>query len=126
MITWPLFAEQRLNKFLLVNEFKVAIETEMESDGFVRREEVERVVRELMEGEGGRRVRARVRELKEKAMTALDAGGSSYTAMAAAVSEWRTSAQGCAGITPVVNKLQFQKLYSAVFSPSTVAFWDYI
>nr|WEF42359.1 UGT2 [Pinus yunnanensis] len=100
VITWPLFAEQRLNKFLLVNEFKVAIETEMESDGFVGREEVERVVRELMEGEGGRRVRARVRDLKEKAMTALDAGGSSYTALAAAVSEWRTSAEGCAGINP--------------------------
>jgi len=52
MITWPLFAEQRMNKFLLVNEFKVAIEAKMESDGFIRREEVERAVKELMEGEG--------------------------------------------------------------------------
>jgi len=98
MITWPLFAEQRMNKFLLVNEFKVAIEAKMESDGFIRREEVEREVRELMEGEGGRRVRARVRELKEKARTALEEGGSSFTAMAAAVSEWRTNAESPTGI----------------------------
>jgi hydroquinone glucosyltransferase len=100
MITWPLFAEQRMNRFLLVNELKVAIEAKMESDGFIRREEVERAVKELMEGEGGKRVRARVRELKEKAMTALEEGGSSYTAMAAAVSEWRTNAESSAGIIP--------------------------
>ena len=40
-----------MNRFLLVNLFKVAIAVEMESDDFVRRGEVERAVRELMEGE---------------------------------------------------------------------------
>jgi len=100
MISWPLFAEQRLNKFLLVNEFKVAIEAKMDSDGFIRKEEVESAVMELMEGEGGRRVRARVRELKEKAMTALEEGGSSYKAIAAVLSEWSTDAENSAGIMP--------------------------
>jgi len=100
MIAWPLFAEQRMNKFLLVNEFQVAIEAKMESDGFVRREEVERAVRELMEGEGGKSIRARAKELKEAANTALQGGGSSYTAMAAVVSEWRTNAENSAGVIP--------------------------
>ena len=45
-----------------------------------------------MEGESGMRVRARVKETKKKAVTALEEGGSSYKAMAAAVSEWTTNA----------------------------------
>jgi len=90
MIAWPIFAEQKMNRLLLVNELKVAIEAKMESDGFVRRESVERAVRELMEeSDGSMAVRERARELKEKAMTALAERGSSYKAMADAVSEWR-------------------------------------
>jgi len=100
MICWPLFAEQRMNRLLLVQEFKVAIAVKMETDEFVRREEVERAVRELMEGESGMRVRARVGELKEKAVSALEEGGSSYKAMAAAVSEWTTNAAKSAAILP--------------------------
>jgi hydroquinone glucosyltransferase len=91
IICWPLFAEQKMNRFLLVNEFKVAIEVKMEGDGFVKREEVERAVRELMEGESCTRVRERGTELKEKAVTALEEGGSSYKGMAAVVSEWTTN-----------------------------------
>lgn len=93
MICWPLFAEQRFNMFLLVNEFKAAIEVKMEGDGFVRREEVERAVRELMGGDVGMRVRQRARELKEKSMAALGEGGSSYKAMDAVVSQWTTDAK---------------------------------
>jgi len=96
MIAWPVFAEQKMNKILLVNDFKIAIEAKMDSDGFVRREEVERAVRELMEGEGGVTVRERARELKEKAMAALAEGGSSYKAMAEAVSEWRKNPENSA------------------------------
>jgi len=91
MICWPLFAEQRMNRLLLVDDFKVGIPAKMESDDFVKTGEVERVVRELMEGEGGMRVRARVKEL-EAAVSALKEGSSSYKAMAAAVSEWAMNA----------------------------------
>jgi len=100
MICWPLFAEQRMNRLLLVDEFKVGIPAKMESDGFVRRGEVERAVRELMEGESGMRVRARVTELKEAAVSALEEGGSSYKGMAAAVSEWTTITANSEGIAP--------------------------
>ena len=68
----------------------------MRRDGFVGREEVERAVRQLMEGEEGKRVRARMKELKVKAVSALEKGGSSYKAMAAAVSEWTTNAENSA------------------------------
>ena len=75
-----------MNGLLLVNKLKVGIAAKMQRDGFVGREEVERAVRQLMEGEQGRRLRARMEELKVKAVSALEEGGSSYKAMAAAVS----------------------------------------
>ena len=77
-----------MNRLLVVNELKVGIAAKMQRDGFVGREEVERAVRQLMEGEQGRRLRARMEELKAKAVSELEEGGSSYKAMAAAVSEW--------------------------------------
>uniref|UniRef100_A0A0C9RSM7 Glycosyltransferase n=1 Tax=Wollemia nobilis TaxID=56998 RepID=A0A0C9RSM7_9CONI len=82
MIAWPIFAEQKTNRVVLVNQMKIAIEVKMESDGFVRREDVERAARELMEGEGGRRARERIKELKVEAEIAMTEGGSSYQAMA--------------------------------------------
>ena len=91
MICWPLFAEQRMNTLLLVNRLKVGIAAKMENDEFVRREEVERAVRELMEGGEGRMVRARMRELKVMAVSSVEKGGSSYDAMATAVCEWETN-----------------------------------
>ena len=72
MITWPLFIEQRMNGFLLVNDFKVVIELKMERNGFRHKEEVDILVRELMEGKGGKRVRVRLSELKDKVMIVLE------------------------------------------------------
>ncbi|GLJ41943.1 hypothetical protein SUGI_0868360 [Cryptomeria japonica] len=77
MICWPLFAEQKLNRLMLVNQFKVGIDIKMEKDGFVHRAEVENVVRALMEGEEGIKARENMRVLKEKAELALMEGGSS-------------------------------------------------
>ena len=75
-----------MNGLLLVNELKVGIAAKMQRDGFVGKEEVERAVRQLMEGEQGRRVSVRMEELKVKAVSALEEGGSSYKPMATAVS----------------------------------------
>ncbi|XP_057836378.2 UDP-glycosyltransferase 72B1 [Cryptomeria japonica] len=82
MIAWPLFAEQRMNKVILVKQIQVAIDLRMESNGFVRREEVERAVRELMEGEEGSKAREKMKELKDKAKIALMEGGSTMKATA--------------------------------------------
>ncbi|GLJ41940.1 hypothetical protein SUGI_0868330 [Cryptomeria japonica] len=81
MISWPLFDEQRFNSFMLVNHEKVAIDVKMERDGFVMRAEVDRAVRALMEEEEGIKARENMSELKERAKTALMAGGTSYKAM---------------------------------------------
>ncbi|XP_059072300.1 UDP-glycosyltransferase 72B1-like [Cryptomeria japonica] len=82
MIAWPLFAEQRMNKVILVKQIKVAIDLKMDNNGFVKREEVERAVRELMEGEEGRKAREKMKELKGKAKMAVMEGGSTIKATA--------------------------------------------
>ncbi|GLJ47417.1 hypothetical protein SUGI_1000620 [Cryptomeria japonica] len=82
MITWPLFAEQAMNKVILVKQIKVAIDLKMDQKGFVKREEVERAVRKLMEGEEGRMARKKMKELKEKAKMAVMEGGSTIKATA--------------------------------------------
>ncbi|GLJ47401.1 hypothetical protein SUGI_1000390 [Cryptomeria japonica] len=76
MIAWPLYAEQGMNKVILVKQLKIAIDLKIDKKGFVKREEVERAVRELMEGEEGRMARNKMKELKEKAKMAVMEGGS--------------------------------------------------
>eukprot|EP01018_Ginkgo_biloba_P004616 Gb_10317 [translate_table: standard] len=98
MIAWPIQAEQWTNSFVLVNEIKVAIGVTMENDGFVRREQVERAARGLMEGEEGKRMRMRTDELKNSAKIALEEGGNSCNALAAAAALWKENA-----ITSVVS-----------------------
>ena len=87
MIAWPQAAEQGMNKVILVKQIQVAIDLKMDSKGFVKREEVERAVRELMEGEAGAKVREKMRELKDKAEIAMTEGGSTMKATADAATD---------------------------------------
>ncbi|KAF2319685.1 hypothetical protein GH714_018005 [Hevea brasiliensis] len=57
MVAWPLYAEQRINRVLLVEEMKIALPMESEN-GFVTALEVEKRVIELMESESGKSVRS--------------------------------------------------------------------
>ncbi|KAK9152233.1 hypothetical protein Syun_010542 [Stephania yunnanensis] len=80
ILTWPLYAEQHLNAFLLVKELGLSVELKgyyrVSEDDLVTAEEVERGVRKVMEGEC-EEVRKRVEEMKEKSRRALKEGGSS-------------------------------------------------
>ncbi|CAB4267357.1 unnamed protein product [Prunus armeniaca] len=50
MVAWPLYAEQHLNRSVLVKDMEMAIAVEQrEEDGFVFGDELEKSVRELME-----------------------------------------------------------------------------
>ncbi|KAM5574847.1 hypothetical protein ABKV19_014012 [Rosa sericea] len=82
-VAWPLYAEQHLNRSVLVNDMKMAIDVEQrEEDGFVTGDEVERRVRELMESENGRELRERSLKIGEIALGALGEFGSSRRALA--------------------------------------------
>ncbi|KAL6508415.1 hypothetical protein OROHE_021957 [Orobanche hederae] len=82
MISWPIYAEQRMNRVFMVEEMKVALPLEeAAADGFVTAAELEKRVRELMDSENGRAVRHRVAEMKKAAESAVRENGSSLVAL---------------------------------------------
>ncbi|PKU71420.1 hydroquinone glucosyltransferase [Dendrobium catenatum] len=93
MAAWPLQHEQPMNARMLVEEVRIAVRVRMGGEGLVRREEVCRAVRELMEGEETGKVaraRARAREMREAAAKAVEEEGSSCRAFAEVVGQWRS------------------------------------
>ncbi|XP_059639468.1 anthocyanidin 3-O-glucosyltransferase 5-like [Cornus florida] len=82
MIAWPLYAEQRLNAALLTEELGVAVRPRvLPTKKVVGREEIERMVRTVMECKEGKLMRERVKELKYSAEKALKKDGSSYNSL---------------------------------------------
>lgn len=74
MLCWPFFAEQHTNRRFVCVEWGMG----MEVDEDVRREKVEEVVREVMEGERGKVMKENALEWKRKAGVATRVGGESY------------------------------------------------
>ncbi|TVU02493.1 hypothetical protein EJB05_52000, partial [Eragrostis curvula] len=77
MLCWPLYAEQKMNKVFVVEEFGVGVELQGWQQGLVNADEVEAKVRLVMESEEGGRLRARVTKHREAAAMAWKDGGSS-------------------------------------------------
>ena len=91
MVAWPLYAEQKLNRVLMVQEMKVALAVKEEKDGFVSRTELGERVRELMESETGKDIRQRVFKMKLSAAEALVEGGTSRVALDKLAKLWKSS-----------------------------------
>ncbi|EES19849.1 hypothetical protein BDA96_09G218000 [Sorghum bicolor] len=81
LLCWPLYAEQRLNKVFMVEEARVGVEMAGYDREVVTAEEVEAKVRWVMDSEDGRALRARVMVAKEKAVEAVQQGGTSHNAL---------------------------------------------
>ncbi|KAI3737305.1 hypothetical protein L2E82_27302 [Cichorium intybus] len=84
VVAMPMMAEQHLNARMVVEEIGMGLRVWARGKvarGIVGAEEVEKVVVELMEGEGGRRVRKRVKEVKKSAYDAMKEGGSSWRSL---------------------------------------------
>ncbi|WRX15074.1 UDP-glucuronosyl/UDP-glucosyltransferase - like 10 [Theobroma cacao] len=95
MIAWPLYAEQRMNAAMLVEDVGVAVKPKVEPGRtIVARQEVEKMVRMVMDGEEGKTIRKRVKELKESAAKALDINGSSYDSLSFVAKQWKTDDLG--------------------------------
>ena len=85
MATWPLYAEQQLNAFELVNELGLAVEIRIdyrrdwrtrEENFIVTAEEIENGIKKLMSMD--EETKQRVTEMKDKGRKCLQEGGSSY------------------------------------------------
>ncbi|XP_044468548.1 UDP-glycosyltransferase 88A1-like, partial [Mangifera indica] len=90
MVAWPLYAEQRCNKILLVEEIKIALPMmESTENGFVSSSEVEKRVRELMNSKKGNSVRKKTEAMKDEAKAAQNDGGSSCVALIKLFESWK-------------------------------------
>ncbi|GMN51826.1 hypothetical protein TIFTF001_020971 [Ficus carica] len=79
MVAWPLYAEQHMNRNVMVKDLRIAVAVEeRERDGSVSGDEVEREVRELMESEHGREIRHESLKMKNMASAALGESGSFF------------------------------------------------
>ncbi|XP_010473969.1 PREDICTED: UDP-glycosyltransferase 71D1-like [Camelina sativa] len=81
IVTWPMYAEQQLNAFLMVKELKLAVEMRLDyrvhSDELVSATEIETAVRCVMNKDNNV-VRKRVMDISKMAREATMNGGSSY------------------------------------------------
>ncbi|KAL8097796.1 UDP-glycosyltransferase 90A1-like [Apium graveolens] len=81
ILGWPMMAEQPLNTRMVVEEIKIGLRVETCDGtvrGFVKWEGLDKMVKELMEGELGKVVRKNVEEIGDAAAKAvLEEGGSS-------------------------------------------------
>ncbi|KAK9285053.1 hypothetical protein L1049_024237 [Liquidambar formosana] len=74
VICWPFFAEQHTNCRYACTVWGIGMEVNHD----VKRDEIENIVREMMEGEKGKQMKKSAREWKREAEEATDVGGSSY------------------------------------------------
>ncbi|KAK9073635.1 hypothetical protein SSX86_007959 [Deinandra increscens subsp. villosa] len=74
LICWPFFSDQQTNCGFACTEWGIG----MEINHDVKRNEVEVLVREMMQGEKGKEMRRKAGDWKTKAKEATEIGGSSY------------------------------------------------
>ncbi|XP_043716289.1 hydroquinone glucosyltransferase-like [Telopea speciosissima] len=89
MITWPLFAEQKMNAKILVDGLKVALRPKPAEDALIGRVEIARMMKGLIEGEEGKMIRNRMRVLKEAASMVLSEDGSSTKSLSEVANKWK-------------------------------------
>nr|UXB92758.1 glycosyltransferase [Helleborus thibetanus] len=88
MVAWPLYAEQRLNKVVMVEEMKIALKLEESEEGFVCANELEKRVRQLMDSDEGKIIREQTAKMSKEANAAMGVGGSSLNALSALATSW--------------------------------------
>nr|AFI71901.1 flavonol 3-O-glucosyltransferase [Paeonia lactiflora] len=75
MLCWPFFAEQQVNCRYACTTWGIG----MEIDSKVTREEVKQLVKEMLEGEKGNKMREKALDWKKKAEASVVEGGSSFS-----------------------------------------------
>ncbi|KAI8545446.1 hypothetical protein RHMOL_Rhmol07G0040400 [Rhododendron molle] len=89
LIVWPLFAEQKMNAVMLYEGLKVALRPKANEIGIVKREEIARVVKELIEGEEGKKVREKMKGLQDAAGKELNKDESSAKSLSELAFRWK-------------------------------------
>ncbi|CAN6167672.1 unnamed protein product [Urochloa humidicola] len=77
MVAMPQWSDQPTNAKYIEDVWKVGVKLQPDAEGVVRKEEVERCVRQVMEGESSEEYRKNAAGWSEKAKKAMSEGGSS-------------------------------------------------
>ncbi|XP_058221680.1 hydroquinone glucosyltransferase-like [Rhododendron vialii] len=89
LIAWPLFADQKMIAVMLNEGLNVALRPKANEVGIMEREEIARVVKELMKGEEGEKVRGKMKFLQDAAGKALNKDGSSAKSLSELAFRWK-------------------------------------
>ncbi|KAB1215466.1 Hydroquinone glucosyltransferase [Morella rubra] len=90
LIAWPLYAEQRTNSVLLADDLKVALRVKYNDNGLVGHKDIANYARSLIEGDEGKLLRSKMKELKDAAEVALSQEGSSTKSLAEVAEIWKS------------------------------------
>ncbi|CAA7045542.1 unnamed protein product [Microthlaspi erraticum] len=77
LVGMPQWTDQPTNAKFIEDVWKIGVRVKTDEEGFVSKEEIERCVAEVMEGEKGKEMRKNVEKLKVLAREAISEGGSS-------------------------------------------------
>jgi len=88
LVVWPLFAEQKMNAVILTEDVKVGLRPNVGENGLVERLEIASVVKCLMEGEEGKKLRYQMKDLKEAAAKTLGENGTSTNHISNLALKW--------------------------------------
>ncbi|XP_037461903.1 anthocyanidin 5,3-O-glucosyltransferase-like [Triticum dicoccoides] len=97
MLGWLLYAEHRMNKVLMVEDLRIAVEMVGWQQGLVRTDELEAKVRLVMESQTGRELRERVSVHQKGDAMAWSNGGSSWSAFERFLSDMNCRCGAAAG-----------------------------
>ncbi|XVE93406.1 hypothetical protein REPUB_Repub01dG0189400 [Reevesia pubescens] len=92
MVTWPVFAEQFYNEKLVTQVLKIGVGVGVQKwvevvGDFVKRDAIEKAVKEIMVGQRAKEMRSRAKALGEMAKGAVEKGGSSFFDLNALIEE---------------------------------------
>nr|ACJ85806.1 unknown [Medicago truncatula]AFK49009.1 unknown [Medicago truncatula] len=88
LVVWPLYAEQKMNAVMLTEDVKVGLRPNVGENGLVERLEIASVVKCLMEGEEGKKLRYQMKDLKEAASKTLGENGTSTNHISNLALKW--------------------------------------
>ncbi|KAL5061086.1 hypothetical protein RYX36_032690 [Vicia faba] len=91
LVVWPLYAEQRMNAVILTEGVKVGLRPNVGESGLIERQEIASVVKCLMEGEEGKKLRCKMKDLKEAAAKTLGENGTSTNTISKLALKWSNS-----------------------------------
>ncbi|CAO2815064.1 unnamed protein product [Amaranthus hypochondriacus] len=91
LIAWPLYAEQKMNAVILNEGLKVALRPKYNEHGIVEADHVTNMIKELMFGEDGKKIRIEINKLSESAKKAISNIGDSTKSLISVASKWTSS-----------------------------------